>query len=392
MANRRAVVVDVQASAIRLEPQPNEGRNPLFYNFNDGGLESMVQGYRSALLRHEDYNALCQCETLQDVKMYLQTNTCYGDPPFLQDVATLDATVIKEKAQEKLVKEFNELREWADPPLSTFLDFITYDYMITNVLKLIQGARNNRDTLDLITRMHPLGKFEGMGAIMADCSTIDAIYDTMTILELPIMKFFQMEQDKMEFESDQSSMEYVHAMFKKQYLEAFYDLCQEIGGTTWDVMKEILEFEADRTVIGLTRNCFGNKDIKPGLDRSRLFPNFGTLLDWHSRIADCDDDESLRAILGDEKGGLHHWRSLVSGGTGGLGEQGSSASAMETRFIEKSIELNRCSMGASFHYGVFYSWLKLREQELSNLFWICACIEMKTRDRIREFSEIFPTN
>ncbi|KAJ9467278.1 V-type proton ATPase subunit d, partial [Diplonema papillatum] len=219
-----------------------------------------------------------------------------------------------------------------------------------------------------------------------------AIYDTMTILELPIMKFFQHEQERVEFESDQSSMEYVHAMFKKAYLEQFYDLCQEIGGETWTVMKDILEFEADRTVIGLTRNCFGNKDIRPGLERSRLFPNFGTLVDWHARIADCDDDEALRAVLGDEKAGLHHWRNLISGSSGGLGENTSVASAMETRFIEKSIELNRTSMANSFHYGVFYSWLKLREQELSNLFWICACIEMKTRDRIREFSEIFPSN
>ena len=127
---RRAAGVDVQASCIRQEKEDLTGRNCLWYNFNDGGLESMVQGYRSALLKHEDYNALCQCETLNDVKMYLQSNTSYGEPPFLQDVATLDPNIIKEKAQEKLVREFNELREWADAPLSTFLDYITYDYMV----------------------------------------------------------------------------------------------------------------------------------------------------------------------------------------------------------------------------------------------------------------------
>ena len=64
-------------------------------------------------------------------------------------------------------------------------------------------------------------------------------------------------------------------------------------------------------------------------------------------------------MLGDEKGGLHHWRALVSGGGGGLGEQASASSAMETRFIEHSIELNKASMSRSFHYGVFYSWLKV---------------------------------
>eukprot|EP01061_Rhynchopus_euleeides_P046767 TRINITY_DN9034_c0_g1_i1.p1 TRINITY_DN9034_c0_g1~~TRINITY_DN9034_c0_g1_i1.p1 ORF type:complete len:393 (+),score=179.75 TRINITY_DN9034_c0_g1_i1:75-1253(+) len=392
MSSRRTAGVDVQASCIRQEKQDLTGRNCLWYNFNDGGLESMVQGYRSALLKHDDYNALCQCETLNDVKMYLQSNTAYGEPPFLQDVGTLDPNIIKEKAQEKLVREFNELREWADAPLSTFLDYITYDYMITNVLKLIHGAQNSKDTLELITRMHPLGRFEGIGAIMADCSNVEAIYNTMTILELPIMKFFQQESDRMEFESDQSSREYVHAIFKKSYLESFYDLCQEIGGDTWEMMKTLLEFEADRTVIGLTRNCFGNKDIKPGLERARLYPNFGTLVDWHPRIADCDDDEALRNVLGDDKGGLHHWRNLVCGSSGGLGESSSAGSAMESRFLEQSIELNKCSMARSFHYGVFYSWLKLREQELSNIYWICACIELKTRHRIREFTEIYPAN
>ena len=131
----RNAAVDVQASSIRVEPQENTGRSCLWYNFNDGGLESMVQGYRSALLRHEDYNALCQCETLNDVKMYLQANTSYGEPPFLQDVAELSASIIKEKAQEKLVREFNELREWSDAPLSTFLDFISYDYMVCSFSK-----------------------------------------------------------------------------------------------------------------------------------------------------------------------------------------------------------------------------------------------------------------
>ena len=144
-------------------------------------LEAVVQGYKSAILKQDDYNALCQCETLQDVKMYLQTNTCYGDPPFLQDVAQLDAATIRDKAQEKLVKEFNELREWSDPPLSTFLDYITYDYMITNVLKLIQGARNNRETTELLRRMHPLGISEGIGAMAADCGTIDGMYSFLSV-------------------------------------------------------------------------------------------------------------------------------------------------------------------------------------------------------------------
>lgn len=51
-------------------------------NFNvDGGyLEAIVRGYRSGLLTSADYNNLCQCETLDDIKMHLGA-TDYG--PYL---------------------------------------------------------------------------------------------------------------------------------------------------------------------------------------------------------------------------------------------------------------------------------------------------------------------
>ncbi len=47
------------------------------------------------------------------------------------------------------------------------MDFITYEYMIANVLKLISGARSGRETLDLLYKCHPLGLFEGIGALTA---------------------------------------------------------------------------------------------------------------------------------------------------------------------------------------------------------------------------------
>jgi len=64
---------------------------------------------------------------LLDIKMHL-AGTDYGD--LLTSVGTggtaLTVAVIDEKIRERLLLEFNFLRNHAVPPLSTFLDYITY--------------------------------------------------------------------------------------------------------------------------------------------------------------------------------------------------------------------------------------------------------------------------
>ncbi|GJX66354.1 retrovirus-related pol polyprotein from transposon TNT 1-94 [Tanacetum coccineum] len=53
------------------------------FNIHGGYLEAIVRGHISGLLTASDYNNLCQCETLDDIKMHLSA-TEYG--PYLQNV------------------------------------------------------------------------------------------------------------------------------------------------------------------------------------------------------------------------------------------------------------------------------------------------------------------
>jgi len=64
------------------------------------------------------------------------------------------------RPQDKLVEEFEFLRRQAVEPLATFLDYITYSYMIDNVVLLITGTLHNRDVEELYEKCHPLGLFE----------------------------------------------------------------------------------------------------------------------------------------------------------------------------------------------------------------------------------------
>jgi V-type H+-transporting ATPase subunit d len=49
--------------------------------------------------------------------------------------------------------------------LATFLDYITYSYMIDNIILLITGTLHQRPISELVPKCHPLGSFEQMEAI-----------------------------------------------------------------------------------------------------------------------------------------------------------------------------------------------------------------------------------
>ena len=86
--------------------------------------------------------------------MHLQS-TDYGN--FLANVPSpLQVSVIDDKLREKFVTEFQHMRNHSTGALATFLDFITYSYMIDNIILLITGDRINspvftRSTVELQT-------------------------------------------------------------------------------------------------------------------------------------------------------------------------------------------------------------------------------------------------
>lgn len=58
------------------------------------------------------------------------------------------------------VIEFNFLRANCQEPLATFLEYITYEYMIENVMMLLKGTLSGRDVNELIEQCHPMVRHE----------------------------------------------------------------------------------------------------------------------------------------------------------------------------------------------------------------------------------------
>ena len=113
-----------------------------------------------------------------DIKLHLQS-TDYGN--FLSNVPSpLQVSQIDDNLKEKLVIEFQHMRTQATGPLATFLDYITYSYMIDNIILLITGTLHQRPISELVPKCHKLGSFEQMEAIHV-ASTPAELYNAVLV-------------------------------------------------------------------------------------------------------------------------------------------------------------------------------------------------------------------
>jgi len=279
--------------------------------------------------------------------------------------------------------------------------------MIDNVCMIIQGALNNKAPAEMQEKIHPLGMFDGLKVIMSETFDVQSGFDEIYyifLVDSPIGPYFEeylteagkdKEETRLGVGVNQvgavltkEDLEIMKASLKKAWLEDFYQFVMGCGGTTQEVMGHMLKMEADFRVLLVTLNALNtNMSTEQNTSlRNSLYPNFGYLYPEGTKaLRTAWNETTVRAALdpfAKYSQLFEEVKQFYEATEGSEGKSVSSFHSIEDRIYAENVHLYEMSFEQQYHFGVFYAWVKLREQEVRNVRWIANMIVLGTKDKI----------
>jgi len=368
------------------------GLEMMSMNVEDGYSEACIRALSKGFLREEHYQTLVACNSLDEFKLVLD-ETDYGKYLIVNDGGKLDSIELKQRLYLKLRDEIEYIMGNATGKLAQFLQIMMHYYQIENVIAFISGVKNNQDPGITKKALNPLGEFNGLKSVSSFAADDFVSLFQDILIDLPVGEYFRKFIDAItdhikaeqgadkaqeritvdeitQMINDNSASE-IKVMLKKIWLITFHRWTMaNCNDGTQIVMDDLLKAESDWETLQIIYNSFSRpemSDAKGQSMRKKFFNNLGHLYPGRTKgLQETRDFKDFQEkLIG--SGYADYFQKIPEPKAGADGPE-----IMENVTIDdcqKKDLSKRYSMGffGQFHYGVFYSYLKLKELEIANI-------------------------
>ena len=115
---------------------------------------------------------------------------------------------------------------------------------------------------------------------------------------------------------------------------------------------------------------------------TRLYPSIGEMYPAGTELLSKVDDE---AKLADALRSFPEYHAIFEK----LSTLSSEEFSIDDEFYRQEVRLYELAFEGQCHFGVFYAYVKLKEQEIRNLVWISECILQRRKESVMEFIPVF---
>ena len=364
------------------------------FNMNDGYAEALLRGLRKGILSEQNYMSLRTCVSLKDVKAAF-AGTDYED--FIKNFREDDITSLKSELKKKLANEIEYVQQVSGPELQKFIQLVRHRYMIDNVITIIEC--NKSGTRDDVTRsrMEDLGHLpEIEGLLKMKMQKIDEIYeDVLMDTEVGSYFFFFLDKETKNSENKQISIvqnalqdlkpEKIKNSLKKIWLENFYLYCQSLEGMTRELMMNLLEFEADCQAIQVVYNSLAFDNSNQEDERRKMIPFFGKLYPLSTgNMIKANTFDMLKDALAPYPEYFNLVKDAPDPKKLDEFDLQSGLKTLDDYMFEELSKRYSLAFEQQFHYGCFYAYIRIKEQEIRNVMWL---IELISLEKSKESSQ-----
>ena len=280
----------------------------IYFNTADGYAEAMLRGFRKGILGEQQYTALRNTTNLKDLKSVLM-DTDYAD--YIKDYVESDTSSLKILLKKKLADEIDYVQSVAGPDLQNFIEMIRHEYMIDNVINIVEGSKNKTSTAIIKSRSEPLGFLpEIEGLLNLDVKKIDELYEDV-LIDTEVGYYFSTFLEEVLMTSDVKNVstinnylqelrpEKIKNYLKKIWFEHFFNYCKTLNPTTQEMMEDLLKFEADCQAIQIVYNSLDHEFNQfQEEERKKVIPYFGYLYpDITAQMIKANSFEMLKETL-----------------------------------------------------------------------------------------------